>query len=110
MVLDMIHGTIDRRVLLNYRFDSAVLLHPFAVSLALVDRTNGRELFRSRAHNHPDRLGLERVESFSSVKGIPIYKDHEYELVSTYNNRSANSSDAMAHMVLFLRDKQFVRQ
>ncbi|HLF18268.1 MAG TPA: hypothetical protein VI749_05155 [Candidatus Omnitrophota bacterium] len=86
-----------------------VHLHPFAESLALVDRTEGKELFRSHAQNHRDRLGLERVEYFSSVEGIPIYKDHEYELVSTYDNKSAENSDAMAHMVLFLKDKQFLK-
>lgn len=84
-----------------------VHLHPFAESLALVDRTAGQELFRSHARNHRDRLGLETVEHFSSVEGIPVYKDHEYELVSTYDNKSAQNSDAMAHMVLFLKDKQF---
>jgi len=99
---------------LNLTFDTTVHyievhLHPYAESLVLRDRTDGRELFKARAHNRPDRLGLARVASFSSVKGIPVYKDHEYELISTYKNTSAEDSDAMAHMVLFLRDKEFQR-
>jgi hypothetical protein len=62
----------------------AVHLHPFAESLELVDLTTGESVFKSKARNFDDKIGLEEVEFFSSEEGLPIYKDHEYELVSTY--------------------------
>ncbi|MGE4605458.1 MAG: hypothetical protein AAEJ52_01805 [Myxococcota bacterium] len=39
----------------------------------------------------------------SSADGIPIYRDHEYELISTYNNTSGVDQDAMATMFLYVR-------
>lgn len=82
----------------------AVHLHPFAESLELRDLTDGRTIFKSRAENFDDRIGLRRVESLSSVEGIPVYADHDYELISTYNNTTDEDQDSMAVMYIYLRD------
>jgi len=96
----------------NLPFDTrvhyiAVHLHPFAESLELIDRTTGETIFRSMARNSEDKIGLEEVEYFSSVEGVPVFKDHEYELVSVYNNTSGENQDSMAVMFLYLEDIQF---
>ncbi len=97
---------------MNIPFDTtihyiAVHLHPFAESLELRDRTTGQSVFKSNAENFKDRIGLAKVDYFSSEEGIPIYKDHDYEIISVYNNTSKEDQDVMAVMILFLHDKQF---
>ena len=96
--------------MLNLPFDTTIQaiaahLHPFAESLELRDLTADRAVFISRAENFPDRIGLAKVEAFSSVEGIPVFKGHEYELVSVYNNTSGVDQDSMAVMLLYLRDR-----
>jgi hypothetical protein len=86
----------------------AVHLHPFAESLELRDLTTGQSVFKSSTRPFPDRIGLAHVDSFSSVEGIPIYKDHEYELVSVYQNITDQDQDSMAVMNLYMLDKDFV--
>ena len=98
--------------LMNLPFDTtvhyiAVHLHPFAESLELRDLTADRTLFTSHAENFPDRVGLARVEAFSSPEGLPVYKDHEYELVSVYRNTTPVDQDSMAVMLLYTLDKEF---
>jgi hypothetical protein len=83
----------------------AVHLHPFAVSVELYDRTSGKTVYRSGARQMPDRVGLDEVDSFSSAEGIPVYKDHQYEVVSVYDNTSGVDQDAMATMFLYLAAK-----
>lgn len=85
----------------------AVHLHPFAESLELRDLTTGETVFRSRAENFEDRIGLARVDYFSSVEGVPVYEDHEYEMISTYNNTTGEPQDSMAVMYLYARDLEF---
>jgi len=85
----------------------AVHLHPFAQHMELWDRSDNRLLFRANARNPADRIGLEHVDYYSSVRGIPIFKDHEYEVVTLYNNTSEVEQDAMAVMYIFLKDKIF---
>jgi hypothetical protein len=85
----------------------AVHLHPFAESLELRDLTTGQTVFKSGTRPFPDRIGLAYVDSFSSVAGIPIYKDHEYELVSVYNNVTDRDQDSMAVMNLYMLDHDF---
>ena len=85
----------------------AVHLHPFAESLELRNLTTGETLFQSQAQNFEDRIGLAHVDSFSSVEGIPVDADHEYEIVSVYNNTSQEEQDSMAVMYLYLRDLDF---
>jgi hypothetical protein len=86
---------------------AAMHLHPFAESLELRDLTTGATLVKVRAKPARKGIGLESVEHFSSDEGVPLYKDHEYELVSVYNNTSAVNQDAMAVMLLYLQDRRF---
>ncbi|MEM8932954.1 MAG: hypothetical protein AAGE94_17345, partial [Acidobacteriota bacterium] len=83
----------------------AVHLHPFAESLTLHDRTTGEVLFTSRATNFDDKIGLREVEAFSSIEGVTLKPDHDYELVSIYDNTSGAMQDSMAVMYLYLRDQ-----
>jgi len=62
--------------------DVAVHLHPFAESLELRDLTADRSLYLSKVRPTEGKIGIDHVDHFSSVKGIPLYKDHDYELVS----------------------------
>ena len=85
----------------------AVHMHPFAESLELRDLTDDKTLFKSSVENYTEKIGLKRVEYFTSAEGIPIYKGHEYEIVSVYNNTTDEEQDSMAVMYLYVRDKQF---
>ena len=67
-------------------------------------------MFKSRTRPFSDKVGLEHVEYFSSEKGIPVFKDHEYELVSSYNNTTSEDQDSMAVLLLYLQDKKFQKR
>jgi hypothetical protein len=84
-----------------------VHLHPFAESLELRDLTARKSLWVSKARNHANKIGLTEVDSYSSAEGFPLYKNHEYELISTYNNTSGRMQDAMASMFMYAIDKQW---
>ena len=88
---------------------AAVHLHPFAESLSIKDVTTGQMVLRSQAVNPPEGVGLTHVDTFTSVPGIPLLKDHEYELVSVYNNTTPNNADSMASVFLGLDDPEFVK-
>lgn len=79
-------------------------LHPFGTSLELVDRTTGETVFRAEAENFPDRVALREITSYSSVEGKPVHRDHEYELIATYDNTTDDDVDSMAVMYLYLAD------
>ncbi|MBK6518979.1 MAG: hypothetical protein IPG04_33755 [Polyangiaceae bacterium] len=85
----------------------AVHLHPFAESLKLVDLTTGTTVYEAKTRQLGGKIGLEHVDSFSSVEGIPVFKDHEYELVSVYNNTTDVDQDSMAVLLLYMLDKEF---
>ena len=85
----------------------AVHMHPFAESLELRDLTTGETLFKSMVRNYDDQIGLAHVDSLSSPEGMPVYADHEYEVVSTYNNTSDEDQDSMAVMYVYLLDNEF---
>ncbi|HZO14162.1 MAG TPA: hypothetical protein VFB62_12910 [Polyangiaceae bacterium] len=85
----------------------AVHLHPFAETLELKDLTTGKTVYKARTRQADKGIGLAHVDFFSSAEGIPVYKGHEYEIVSTYNNTSGEDQDSMAVMNLYLLDKEF---
>ncbi len=87
----------------------AVHLHPFAERLTLNDLTTGEEVYTARVTPRADKVGIERIEHYSSKEGILLHKDHQYELVSHYNNTSDADVDSMAVMYLYLRDRKFKR-
>ncbi|MCH9650106.1 MAG: hypothetical protein K0U98_17855 [Deltaproteobacteria bacterium] len=98
--------------ILNLPFDTtvhyiAVHLHPFAESLELRDLTSGESVFRSQVRPAKKGIGIEHVDFFSSPEGLPLYRDHEYELVSIYDNTSGEDQDSMAVMYLYLLDREY---
>ncbi len=88
----------------------AVHLHPFAESLELRDLTAGKTLFKSQAENLEDRIGLAHVDYLSSPEGIEVFADHEYEMVSVYNNTTDEDQDSMAVMYMYLFDRELDRR
>ena len=84
----------------------AVHLHPFAESLELRDLTADKMVFKSVARNFEDRIGLAHVDYLESASGIDVFADHEYEMVSIYENTSGEDHDAMATFVLYLHDRE----
>jgi hypothetical protein len=103
------HTLVSR--MLDLPFDTTVHyiathLHPFAESLELRDLTTGETLFRANATGLDEGIGLSHIDPFSSVEGIPLYRAHDYEMVSTYDNTSGIDQDAMAAFVFFLHDKE----
>jgi hypothetical protein len=84
-----------------------VHMHPFAESLELRDMTADRSLFKSHVRNLSGEIGLANVEYFSSVEGVPVYKDHEYELISVYNNTTDEDQDSMAVMYAYFLDQNY---
>ena len=85
---------------------SAIHVHPFASSISLVDKTTNTTLFKSAISNYKDKIGLIKVEPFSSVAGIWLYKNHHYELVLETNNTSTINQDMMGSMFLFFYDEE----
>jgi hypothetical protein len=85
----------------------SVHTHPLAESLELRDVTADKTVFKSQAHNLEGQLGLKKIDYFSSAEGAPVYKDHEYDLISTYNNTTEEDQDSMAVMYVYLLDKEF---
>jgi hypothetical protein len=85
----------------------AVHMHPFAESLELRDITADKSLYLSHVTPTTGKIGIERVEHFASAEGIPLYKDHEYDLVSVYNNTTSVDQDSMAVMYIYALDKEF---
>ncbi len=99
-----LHLPFDTR--LHY---AAIHLHPFAESLSVRDVTTGDTVVKSRATNPKKGVGLTNVETFTSLDGVPLYKEHKYELISVYNNTSGANADSMASVFLGLDDPEFVR-
>jgi hypothetical protein len=84
---------------------AAVHLHPFATAIELRDLTAGATVVRSLARNLPDRIGLAEVQDYSSREGLAVRRDHEYEVVSEYDNTSGAEQDSMATVFLYLTAK-----
>jgi hypothetical protein len=82
-------------------------VHPFCESLELVDLTTGKSVVKLEMKQEQEKIGLSHTEHLESVEGIPLFKDHAYEMRSVYNNTSDKDQDAMAVMIFFLRDKTF---
>jgi len=82
-----------------------VHLHPFAEKLALWDITTDSLLYKSTVIKDTANFSFEKISYFKDEKGIPVYKEHNYELRSTYNcSDSSAVHTAMAVMYLYLVD------
>jgi hypothetical protein len=85
----------------------AVHLHSFAESLELIDLTTGQSVYKAYTKPSQGRVGLDHIDHYESTEGLQLYKDHEYEIVSVYNNTSDQDVDSMAVMYLYLENKNF---
>lgn len=99
---------------LNLPYDTtvhyiAVHLHPFAERLVLEDLTAKKVVFDAKVHPTVGKVGITSVDHFESAQGIPLFKDHQYQLTSTYNNTSDHDVDSMAVMYMYMKDKKFVK-
>jgi hypothetical protein len=82
-------------------------LHPFGKSVALVDKTDGVTLFTIVSEDFHDRLGVARMDELALPEGTPLSKDHEYELVTVYDNPTDRPADVMSILYIYALDKQF---
>jgi hypothetical protein len=82
-----------------------VHLHPYGESLTLVDKLTGEVVWKGNARNHPERAHLVAVDGYSSTLGIPIHRDRDYELITVYENPTAQPVDAMAVMRIYVHPK-----
>jgi hypothetical protein len=97
---------------LNLPFDTkahyiAAHLHPFAETMTLKDLTTDTVVYEAKVEGSKSRIGIDRVDFYSSTEGIAFHKGHEYELTSRYNNTGAANADSMAVMYLYLVDPNF---
>ncbi len=65
---------------------------------------------QSEAKNFEDRIGLARVDYLESEEGIAVFADHEYEMVSVYDNTTGEDQDSMAVMYMYLWDRGLDRR
>ncbi len=85
-----------------------VHLHPFAESISLRDMTTDEVIYESRPTQKKGGVGLASVPYYSDEKkAIPLRKDHEYEIISVYNNTSSEDQDAMAVLGIYAIDHDF---
>lgn len=85
---------------------AAIHVHPFATKISLFDKTTNKPIFTSNIVNHKSTIGLTSIDSFSSIEGIWLYKDHDYEIVLEVNNNTKTHQDMMGSMFLFFYDKE----
>lgn len=85
---------------LNLPFDTTIHyatihVHPFARGMELRDLTTGTTILRLKSQDWSDRLGVAHVDELKSIQGIPIFRDHRYELIAEYENPVDSQTDAM---------------
>ncbi len=85
---------------------AAIHVHPFATQISLYDKTANSTIFTSKIINHKDKIGLTSIEPFSSVAGIWLFKNHDYEIVLDVNNTTQINQDMMGSMFLFFYDTE----
>lgn len=86
---------------------AAIHLHPFAESLSFRDVTEDKTIFTVKAKNPRNKVGLDHVDSFASAEGVKLFKDHQYEIISVYNNTTSENHDSMASVFLGVLDPEF---
>jgi len=82
-------------------------LHPYASSMEIRDITSDSLVFRSDIESSPDGKALTKVENCSGEQPLTLHADHDYELVSIYDNTSDADVTAMAVMHLYVVDNNF---
>jgi len=85
---------------------AATHVHPFATSITVFDKTTNTAIFKCNIQNHKDRIGIDKIDAFSSEAGIWLYKDHHYDLIQEVDNTSKIPQDMMGSMFLFFYDRE----
>ncbi|MBL7887874.1 MAG: hypothetical protein JNJ52_14090 [Flavobacterium sp.] len=85
---------------------AAVHVHPFTTSITLLDKTTNKIVFKSNVINHKNRIGLTKIDAFSSEVGIWMYPNHHYILTMDVDNTTKVTQDMMGSMFLFFYDKE----
>jgi hypothetical protein len=84
-------------------------MHAYGESIELRDVTDGKTLFRADAEPFDDATGIEHMTHYASEEGLPVYQDHQYELIATYDNTTGHDVDAMAVLYFYYFDRKFDR-
>ncbi|MFN2540546.1 MAG: hypothetical protein ABR514_00050 [Chthoniobacterales bacterium] len=87
---------------------ATIHVHPFAHGMELRDLTTGQTVLRLNSQDWPNRVGVARVDEIKSIDGIPIFRDHRYELTAEYDNTTPSKTDAMAILYLYLLEKDLI--
>ncbi len=87
---------------------ATIHVHPFARYLELRDLTSGATIFRLNSQDWSDRLGVAHVDELKSIEGIPLHRNHRYEVTAEYENTTGVKTDAMAIMYLYLLEKDLI--
>jgi hypothetical protein len=76
-------------------------LHPYGQSVELRDKTANKTVWKGYAKNAVGRPAILETEDYSSAEGIKIFKDHDYEVITVYDNKSGKVIDAMAVLRIY---------
>lgn len=82
-------------------------LHPYARFVSLVDTTTGMTLFTIWSKDFADRRGVAHIDEWRSIDGVPLHGTHSYELVTVYDNPTAQPIDAMSILYVYAVDTRF---
>lgn len=103
------HSSIDDQLQItdSLRLHAAAThVHPFATSLSIYDKTANKVIFRCNIQNHKDRIGITKIDAFSSEAGVWMYKNHHYDLIEEVDNTTKVDQDMMGSMFLFFYDQE----
>ncbi len=98
----------------------AAHVHPFAQSLELQDLTMNQTVYKAGVISSVDKVGVDQVDFFSTTAstaagdvaktaetGLRLFQDHQYQLVTVYDNPTKSNRDSMAVLYLYVRDLEF---
>jgi len=82
-------------------------LHPYGESISLKDLTTGKIIWTGKAKNQNNKAVVLETDHFSSPEGIWLYKDHQYEVTTSYNNKTGKKIDAMGLLYMYYNDPNY---
>ncbi len=82
-------------------------LHPYARTVSLLDKTSGKVIVSINSADYKGRRGVAEMETWTSDAGVPVFRDHKYELLTEYGNPTEGPIDAMAIVYIYLWDRRF---
>lgn len=85
-------------------------VHPFATSISMFDATTNTTLFTCKIKNANNKISLKKINTFSSIKGIWLYNNHNYEIHLETNNTTKINQDMMASLFLFFYDNDLQKK